>query len=132
MSTVLSTTSRFQGSIIGGSGAVAAAIGTAITLFPSAFYAGYGITLPNDPNLLSELRAPGTNLAALGGIMLVGAFKTRWFDLASLLAVVVFFAFAAGRLVSWVLDGTPNLSILSAFAIEAVIGILVLLARRPT
>ena len=50
---------RFQKITLGISGITALVIGSFITLAPHAFYAGYGITLGPEPNLLSELRAPG-------------------------------------------------------------------------
>ncbi|MCV6592454.1 MAG: DUF4345 domain-containing protein [Silicimonas sp.] len=48
---------RFQKITLGISGVTALAIGALITLTPHAFYASYGITLGQDPNLLNELRA---------------------------------------------------------------------------
>ncbi len=119
-----------QRTIVGGAGLIAASIGAAITVIPNAFYASYSISIAADPNLLSELRAPGANLATLGLIMIAGAIRSNWFNLSRVLAISVFFAFAVGRLVSWGIDGTPNASILIALAIEAVIGSLVLLATR--
>ena len=41
-------------------------IGSAILLAPHAFHGGNGIILGDDPNLLSEVRAPGGLLAASG------------------------------------------------------------------
>ncbi|MEL6692276.1 MAG: DUF4345 domain-containing protein [Pseudomonadota bacterium] len=119
-----------QRTIIGIAGLIAASIGIAITVIPNAFYASSSISIAADPNLLSELRAPGANLAALGGIMIAGAFRSKWFNLSRVLAISVFFAFAVGRLVSWWIDGTPNTSIIIALAIEVVIGSLVLLTTR--
>lgn len=124
------TTTAYQRSILGFAGVVAAMIGMAITFFPYAFYAGYGISVTTDPNLLSELRAPGANLAVLGLIMIAGTFRSRWFATARILAIAVFCAFAAGRLVSWGIDGMPNAQVLSALAIESVIGIFLVLAKR--
>lgn len=121
----------YQRAITGFAGVIALSIGVAIAFFPITFYASYGISIDTDPNVLSELRAPGTNLAVLGVIMIAGAFKTNWFNIARVLVISVFLAFAAGRLVSWGIDGIPNASILSALVIEAVIGILVLLTTRP-
>ncbi|MEL7545166.1 MAG: DUF4345 domain-containing protein [Pseudomonadota bacterium] len=126
------TPTVYQKMIIGLAGVTAAAIGLAITFFPAAFYASYNISIEMDPSLLSELRAPGANLAALGVFMVAGAVRSDWFATARLFAIIVFFAFVAGRLVSWGIDGTPNASILSALAIEFVIGVLAVLASRPS
>lgn len=119
-----------QRTIIGVAGLIAASIGAAITVIPNAFYASYSISIAADPNLLSELRAPGANLATLGLIMIAGAIRLHWFNLSRALAISVFFSFAVGRLVSWGIDGTPNASIFIALAIEVMIGSLVLLATR--
>ncbi|MFS2317855.1 DUF4345 family protein [Maricaulis sp. D1M11] len=122
------TPSLYQKVILGLGGVTALVIGAAITLFPAEFYASYGITLDAEPNLMSELRAPGANLAALGGLMLGGVARARWFAAARMIALTVFFAFAAGRLVSWVLDGMPDSNVLIALGIELAIGVMVMAA----
>lgn len=122
------TTNWFQRTTLAVAGLTASTIGLTITFLPSMFYASYGIALDADPNLLSEIRAPGANLAALGFLMLGGALRARWFASARLIAITVFFSFAFGRLVSWSIDGVPDTSIIAALAIEIVIGSLVLLA----
>ncbi len=61
------TVSMFQRVVLGGAGVVAFTIGGFVTLEPHAFYLSYGITLVNDPDLLSELRGFGANLTSLGG-----------------------------------------------------------------
>jgi len=48
----------FEKIALGLSGLTAVTIGACILFAPHAFYAGYGITLGQDANLLSELRAP--------------------------------------------------------------------------
>lgn len=129
------TTNWFQRTILTVAGLTATTIGLSITFLPSVFYASYGIELDADPNLLSEIRAPGANLAALGFVMLGGVLRARWFSTARLIAITVFFSFALGRLVSWSIDGTPDSGVIVALAIEIVIGSLVLLAsggmRKP-
>lgn len=122
MSYHTSTSTWFQRAVFGTAGVTAAAIGLAITFVPASFYASYGITLDPDPNLMSELRAPGANLAALGLIMIAGAVKSDWLPVARLLAITVFFAFAFGRLVSWGLDGAPGASVQAALVIELIFG----------
>lgn len=120
-----------HGLILGLSGFTAAAIGLAILLDPQAFYASYGVLLTPQPNLMSELRAPAANLAALGMIVLSGAVYQRMAQQAATLGATVFLAFAAGRLLSLILDGWPSESILVAFAIEIILGVLCLwVARR--
>ena len=79
-------------------------------------------TLGNDPNLLSELRAPGANLAALGMIILAGAFRQGMQRLSAFLGATVFLAYAFGRIVSMILDGMPSSGLVQATLIELVIG----------
>lgn len=128
------TTTRLQKLTLGIAGATALGIGAAIVVAPQAFYAGYGIALGTDPNLLSELRAPAAGLAALGAIMLAGAFRPTWTPVSATVALAVFLAFPAGRLVGIALDGLPSSAVLGALAIELAIGLLCVAAfrRRPS
>jgi len=120
----------FQRLTLCAAGLTALGIGLAITFAPHGFYAGYGIDLGTDPKWLSELRAPGANLAALGAVILVGALRPGMARFSAMLGTVVFLAFAFGRMASIVLDGWPGEGILAAFAIELVIGLLCLSASR--
>ena len=65
----------FEKIALGLSGLTALTIGAFILFIPHAFYAGYGITLGEDANLLSELRAPGAGLAGFGLLMLRGIWR---------------------------------------------------------
>ena len=123
--------STFQRIALGIAGATALAIGAFILAAPHAFYASYGIALPSDPNLLSELRAPGAGLAALGGLMLSGIVRPFLAPVAIAAALTVFIAFPAGRLVSLAMDGMPSTSVLGALGIEVAIAALCLVAFRP-
>ncbi|MEP1199292.1 DUF4345 domain-containing protein [Tateyamaria sp.] len=117
--------------VLGISGLAATTLGLAITLDPQAFYASYGIVLTPQPNLMSELRAPATNLAVLGLIILSGALYKRVTHSAALLGTAVFLAFAMGRVVSLVFDGRPSDSILAALGIEVVLALLCLWVAAP-
>ena len=81
------------------------------------FYASYGIALGADPNLLSELRSPAANLSALGLVMLTGVIRPAWTRVSSVIALTVFLAFPAGRIVSLLLDGVPSASVIGAFVV---------------
>ncbi|MEO0624898.1 MAG: DUF4345 domain-containing protein, partial [Pseudomonadota bacterium] len=96
------------------------------------FYAGYGIEIGNHPTMLSELRAPGANLATLGALIFTGVFRSDLMRLSAALGTVVFLAFAFGRLMGIVLDGMPAEGIVTALAIELVAGALCLLSLRGT
>lgn len=121
---------RFQRTILGLAGVTALAIGAFITLAPHAFYASYGITLGQDTNLLSELRAPGAGLAAFGAIMLAGVVRAALAPTSLVVALAVYLAFPAGRIVGLALDGTPSGSILGALGAEIIIAALLLTAFR--
>lgn len=108
--------------IIGAAGVVAFGIGAAILVQPSSFYAAYGITVGTNPDLLSELRAPGANLLALGAIMLAGLFRRELTRMSMILGTTVFLAYAFGRTVSLIADGMPSTGILQAAGIELVFG----------
>ncbi|WP_305984691.1 DUF4345 domain-containing protein [Roseibium sp. MMSF_3544] len=107
---------------IGLAGAIAIGIGATITFAPHLFYAQYGIALPTGPDLISELRAPGANLAVLGVWIMIGAFRSAWTQQALLLGSTVFLAYAAGRAISIVFDGMPSDALFQAMLIEIVIG----------
>jgi hypothetical protein len=111
---------------------IAIGIGTTIALAPQAFYGSSGISLPDDPDLLSELRAPGTNLAVLGALIFTGALRPSMTWISALIGTVVFVAYAAGRLLGIAFDGLPSDPLLLALVIELAIGILCATAlRRP-
>lgn len=117
--------------VLGLAGSTALVIGLAITCAPVAFYASYGIALTPQPNLMSELRAPGANLATLGLIILAGAFFQRMARTAAFLGAAVFIAFATGRVVSLIVDGRPADTVLAALGVEAALGVSCLLVARP-
>ena len=123
---------RFQKITLGIGGVTALAIGTMITLAPHAFYASYGITLGQDPNLLNELRAPGAGLAVFGALMLAGIVRAAMAPIALAVALTVFLAFPVGRIVGIVMDGMPSGSVIGALAFEIVIAALLLAAFKPT
>jgi hypothetical protein len=125
------TLNRMQKVALGLSGATSLGIGAFILAAPHAFYASYGIALGPDPSLLSELRAPGAGLAASGAIILAGIFRQALAQVAVAVALVVFLAFPAGRLVGIAVDGLPSPGILAALALELAIAAFCLFAFRP-
>ena len=116
------TINWFQKLILGVAGLAALGIGLAILTVPAAFYGTYGIELGADPNLLSELRAPGANLSVFGAIILLGAFRQSMTRLSAAIGGLVFLAYALGRIVSMALDGMPSSGLIEATVIELVIG----------
>ena len=120
----------FEKIALGLSGLTALTIGAAILFAPHTFYASYGITLGEDANLLSELRAPGAGLAGFGILMLLGIRRHSILPISMAAALTVFIAFPAGRLVGLVVDGMPSGSVIGALVGELVIAVLCLAAFR--
>lgn len=120
----------FEKIALGLSGLTALTIGAFILFAPHAFYANYGITLGGDANLLSELRAPGAGLAAFGLLMLLGVWRHAVLPIGMAVALAVFIAFPAGRLVGIAADGMPSGSVIGALVVELVIAALCLAAFR--
>ncbi len=115
---------------LGISGLTAVGIGGFIMVAPHAFYASYGITLDDDPSLLSELRAPTAGLLTLGVLMLTGIWRSAMAQMAVAAALIVFLAFPAGRLISLVIDGVPSSGIIGALVLEIAIAVLCIFAFR--
>lgn len=124
------TLTLFQKIALGVAGLTALSIGGFIVAAPMAFYAGYGISLTPDASLLSELRAPGAGLAALGALMLAALPRPALAPAGLAAALVVYLGFPAGRLVGLMVDGIPSAGILGALAIELAIAALVVSAFR--
>ena len=122
---------RFQKIALGFSGVTALIIGTFITLSPHVFYASYGVTLGQDPNLLSELRAPGAGLAVFGALILSGVVRAAMAPIALAVALTVYLAFPVGRIVGIVMDGLPSGSVIGALAFEIILAGLLLAAFKP-
>lgn len=108
--------------VLGINGVVLAGIGVMLVSDPHAMFALNGVTLSPDPNLLSELRAPGGALALGGGFVLASAAFGLWMKAASGVSALILLGWALGRLVSIPLDGMPEAGLLVAFGIELVLG----------
>lgn len=104
------------------SGLIAIGIGASILFAPAQFHASHGIELAADASLLSEVRAPGGALLALGVLMAVGAFVRTFTFASTSIAAAVYLAYGTSRLVSFALDGLPDAGLVGATAIELVIG----------
>lgn len=115
------------------SGLLLLVIGAAILLAPHAFHGSNGIALGDNPNLLSEIRAPGGLLAASGIIILIGGIRPLLRSQALQLTTLVYGSFGVARLMSIAMDGMPSDSIVGATVLEFVvasIGLALLLQTR--
>ncbi|MEM7517652.1 MAG: DUF4345 domain-containing protein [Planctomycetota bacterium] len=104
------------------SGLIAAGIGALILMTPVQFHAGYGTDLGANASLLSEVRAPGGALFALGLFMLLGVVRRRLLETSTAVAATVYLAYGLSRLLSFGLDGRPDSGLLVATAFELVLG----------
>ena len=116
--------------LLGLSGGLLIVIGGAILLSPEEMFAMNGITLQNNPSLLSEIRAPAGLLFASGSFVLISAFVRSWAQPALLLSSLVYSSYGLVRLLSMALDGPPSHSLVQATIIELVIGAACLLAAK--
>jgi hypothetical protein len=120
----------FEKVALGLSGLTALTIGAFILFAPHAFYSSYGITLGDDANLLSELRAPGAGLASFGLLMLLGIWRHAVLPVGMAAALTVFIAFPTGRLVGLAADGMPSGNVIGALVVELILALLCLAAFR--
>ena len=96
-------------------------IGSSLLFVPHAFHGSNGIDLGSNPNLLSEIRAPGGLLAASGTFALI---SVAWRDLRVFtmqVTVLVYGSFGLARLVSLAMDGMPSGSIIGAAILELLV-----------
>ena len=112
-----------------GSGAILGLIGGALMFAPKAFLETSHVFIDRDPGLMSELTAPSGVLIITGALMILGAIKLRFANLALLVGALVYGSYGLGRLVSMVLHGLPSESLITATAIEFAAAV-VLLALR--
>ncbi len=100
------------------------AIGGALLFYPVAFEASAGISLEENINMLSEVRAPGGALLAGGIIILLGAFISNLTYTSVLLSSLFYFSYGFSRILSMIVDGVPTTSLVMATVIEIIIGML--------
>ena len=112
-------------------GLAASAVGAGMLLVPHAFHALSGITLANDVNLLSEVRAPGAALLVTGLFILSGAFVARVRHAATLVGFAVMLSYGVSRLISMVLDGMPGAAMVQITIFEFAMALICGLALLP-
>ncbi len=108
---------------LAGSGALLGVIGGALMVDPQAFLHMSHVSVERDPGLMSELTAPSGLLLISGALMIFGAFKMRYSQLALLIGAVVYGTYGIGRGISMLVHGLPSESLISATVIELAIAI---------
>lgn len=104
--------------ILAGSGAVLAFIGGNLMFAPNSFVQKSGISVGQDPSLMSELTAPSGLLIIAGAFMIRSAMKQHFARPALLLGAVMYGSYGIGRLVSMALHGVPSEPLVAAAIIE--------------
>ena len=115
------TSPTLQRSALALSSLIALGIGAAILFAPSDFYAMSAVTLPNDVNLLNDLRAFGGGLVAVAVFISLGLFYRSLIFPALIAAAIVFAGFGLARIWSITADGLPDATYMWVLVIELVV-----------
>ncbi len=118
--------------VLGVSGTVAVAIAGTILFAPEAFYGSYGIPVGGNPTLTNELKAPAGTLLIAGLLMLAGVIRKRFMHLSLITAAAIYLSYGLSRVLSMALDGMPDSGMVSAAAIELVIGVICVMTLDQT
>ena len=105
------------------SGLIASGIGAAILFTPVAFYTGSGIMLGEDISLLSDIRAAGAGLLALGAMIMSGAFIAKLTFTSAVISTLVYLSYGLSRIMSIAIDGLPVDALVQAMVLEIIIGL---------
>jgi len=106
------------------SGVILLLVGSAILFFPQAMYSSNGVMLGDEPNLLSEIRAPGGMLIGSALVMLLGVIRKNLTRQALILAALLYGSYGVSRLLSMLFDGVPSTSLVWAALLELIIAAL--------
>lgn len=79
-----------------------------------------GITLDNNVDILNEMRGVGSVMLFAGLITFLGVFISELMITSFIVATLIYFGFAIGRLVGFGADGKPNKLIVKGLAFEFV------------
>lgn len=109
-------------------GIIGMAVGFGLLFFPVSFEASAGISLNNDIDLLSDIRAMGGSLLICGILIFSGVFKKSMIRYSLFLAVVIYLSYGFSRIYAMFVDGVPNQSFIIVTISEMVIGSLAALA----
>ena len=110
------------------SGLIALGVGLTLLIMPVGLYASVQVDVSNQVSLLSDLRATGGSLSVIGVLIIAGAFRPQLAFTSTLIATLVYLAYAFSRLIGVALDSMPENSIVLVGVIELVIGVLCLFA----
>ena len=115
--------------VLFGSGALLGLIGGALMLSPKAFLETSHVFIDQDPGLMSELAAPSGLLIIASTLLILGAIRVRFANLALSIGAIVYGSYGFGRLISMALHGLPSDSLIVATVIEFVVAALLVALR---
>lgn len=105
------------------SGLVLFATGVArITAPITSYQKGSGVTLENEPSLLSEIRGSASVTLSAGVVTLLGAIIPSLAFASFLTAALIFVGFAIGRSINIALHGKPTRIITQGLVSETIFG----------
>ena len=117
------SSSNFARGALALSGLILLAVGLSVVRDPLAYQADLGVLLPDDPTLLSDLRAMGGSLLGFAVLLFAGASSSRLGPSAALAGAVLFSSYGLARVASMIVDGLPATALIGAAAIELVVGL---------
>ncbi|NRA11743.1 MAG: DUF4345 domain-containing protein [Crocinitomicaceae bacterium] len=91
---------------------------------PVGLKASFDVIIPNDANVLNDVRAFSMLTLAIGVFTILGAFKSKLTYAATLIVFVQFLALGMGRLISIPFDGMPIEGNIIGMSNEFFLGIL--------
>lgn len=114
--------------ILGLAGLLLVTVGTMLTFNTDAALASSGIDISENINMYNDIRGGGGLVLGLGILVLLGAFIRKLAYTSTIVAIVAYFSYAAGRVISIGFDGPPSEALVRATIIEGVFGVLTLFA----
>lgn len=102
-------------------GTIGVVVGGALLITPIDFEASADIQFYEQTSLLSEIRSYGSVVLAGGIIVLIGAFTEKMRGVALVTSVVFYGAIGSTRIFSFVVDGRPSATLVSATIAELAI-----------
>jgi hypothetical protein len=106
------------------SGLILVGVGGSILFIPVAFFAANGIDLAGNFSLLSEIRPPGGALLAGGIVIISGAFTIQLTFTSLVLSTLIYLSYGLSRILSMVIDGIPDGTLVMATGLEMILGLI--------
>ena len=103
-------------------GLILLGVGAPIFVDPLAYERGVGVFLPEDPTLLSDLRAMAASLLAFGVVLVAGAASRRMGRPAAIAGATLYLSYGLSRVVSMAVDRMPAGALIGAAGLELVVG----------